>query len=92
MGTSRVMSNVVSKVTLGGNPVQVEGEFPQPGRVAPPFALVGQDLADVPLDVVIDTQYDRLEYVIPEYLVQSSTNSAVVSYNLACAPTLLPRK
>ncbi|MFP5383142.1 MAG: thiol peroxidase [Gammaproteobacteria bacterium] len=40
---------MVSKVTLGGNPVQVEGEFPQPGRVAPPFALVGQDLADVPL-------------------------------------------
>lgn len=38
------------------------------------------------------TQYDRLEYAIPEYLVQSSTNSAVMAYNLACAPTLLPRK
>lgn len=38
------------------------------------------------------TQYDRLEFAIPEYLVQSSTNSAVMSYNLACAPTLLPRK
>ena len=38
------------------------------------------------------TQYDRLEFAIPEYLVQSSTNSAVFSYNLACAATLLPRK
>lgn len=36
-------------VTLGGNPVQLEGDFPQPGRVAPSFTLVGQDLADVPL-------------------------------------------
>lgn len=36
-------------VTLGGNPVQLEGDFPQPGRVAPAFTLVGQDLADVPL-------------------------------------------
>ncbi|MCO5297038.1 MAG: M20/M25/M40 family metallo-hydrolase [Fimbriimonadaceae bacterium] len=38
------------------------------------------------------TQNDRLEYAIPEYLVQSSTNSAVMAYNLACAPSLLPRK
>lgn len=37
------------------------------------------------------TQYDNLNYVIPEYLVQSSTNFAVVSYSLACAPTMLPR-
>lgn len=38
------------------------------------------------------TQNDRLETVIPEYLVQSSTNAALVSYNLACAKSLLPRK
>lgn len=37
------------------------------------------------------TQHDRLEFAIPEYLVQSSTNHAVVSYNLACADTMLPR-
>ncbi len=37
------------------------------------------------------TQYDRLNLAIPEYLVQSSTNAAVVAYNLACAPDLLPR-
>lgn len=37
------------------------------------------------------TQYDRYEEAVPEYLVQSSTNHAVVSYNLACAATLLPR-
>lgn len=38
------------------------------------------------------TQNDKLEYVIPEYLVQSSTCSAVTAYNLACAETLLPRQ
>ena len=37
------------------------------------------------------TQFDRYEEAIPEYLVQASTNHAVVSYYLACAPTLLPR-
>ncbi|MCW5943126.1 MAG: M20/M25/M40 family metallo-hydrolase [Fimbriimonadaceae bacterium] len=38
------------------------------------------------------TQNDRLDQAIPEYLVQSSTNSAVVAYNIACAETLLPRQ
>ena len=38
------------------------------------------------------TQNDKLETCIPEYLVQSSTNSAAASYILACAPTLLPRE
>lgn len=37
------------------------------------------------------TQHDTVKYAIPEYLVQSATNSAVMSYNLACASTLLPR-
>lgn len=37
------------------------------------------------------TQYDNLEHVFPNYLVQSSTNFAVVSYSLACADTMLPR-
>jgi carboxypeptidase Q len=38
------------------------------------------------------TQYDRYEEAIPEYLVQSSTNHAIVAYNLAMADTLLPRE
>lgn len=37
------------------------------------------------------TQHDRINLAVPEYLVQSSTNAAVVAYNLACAPDLLPR-
>ncbi len=37
------------------------------------------------------TQHDRFEMAIPEYLVQSSTNEAVVAYYMACAPTMLPR-
>lgn len=40
---------MASTVTLGGNPVQVDGIFPQAGQKAPPFTLVGKDLADVPL-------------------------------------------
>jgi carboxypeptidase Q len=38
------------------------------------------------------TQHDHLQYAIPEYLVQSSTVTAVTAYNLACADKLLPRQ
>lgn len=38
------------------------------------------------------TQNDKFEQAIEEYLVQSSTNSAITAYRLACAPTLLPRE
>lgn len=38
------------------------------------------------------TQNDKYELGVPEYLMQSSTNSAIVAYRLACAPTLLPRE
>ncbi len=38
------------------------------------------------------TQHDTMRYAVPEYLVQSATNAAVVAYNLACADTLLPRQ
>lgn len=38
------------------------------------------------------TQNDRLDLAIPEYLEQASTNTAITAYNLACAPTLLPRE
>jgi hypothetical protein len=37
------------------------------------------------------TQYDRLDQAIPEYLQQSATCAAITAYNLACAPTMLPR-
>ena len=40
---------MASTVTLGGNPVEVAGNFPQKGQIAPSFSLVGNDLADVPL-------------------------------------------
>lgn len=38
------------------------------------------------------TQHDKLTAAINKYLVQSSVASAVTAYNLACAPTLLPRQ
>lgn len=40
---------MTSTVTLGGNPFQVNGDFPQKGQTAAPFTLVGKDLADVAL-------------------------------------------
>lgn len=40
---------MTSTVTLGGNPFQVSGDFPQKGQKAPAFTLVGKDLADVSL-------------------------------------------
>jgi len=36
-------------VTLGGNPIEINGKFPQEGEAAPDFSLVGKDLADVKL-------------------------------------------
>lgn len=40
----------MSTVTLGGNPIPVNGNFPSPGSIAPAFSLVGADLADVTLE------------------------------------------
>ena len=37
------------------------------------------------------TQHDTTRYVVPEYLVQSATCSAITAYNLAMADELLPR-
>jgi thiol peroxidase len=39
----------MSQVTLGGNPIQVDGSFPVPGQPAPAFSLVNAKLADVGL-------------------------------------------
>ena len=38
------------------------------------------------------TQNDKLDLAIEEYLMQSATNTAIVAYNLANAPELLPRE
>ena len=40
---------MANTVTLGGNPVQVVGDFPQKGQKAPAFSLVAKDLADTSL-------------------------------------------
>ena len=39
-------------VTLGGNPVRIEGVFPKIGDKAPAFSLVNKDLGDMTLDNV----------------------------------------
>lgn|SRR5574340_31425 len=39
----------MSTVTLGGNPINVDGQFPKPGDKAPAFHLVAADLKDVSL-------------------------------------------
>ncbi|AJC15005.1 thiol peroxidase [Pandoraea sputorum] len=40
----------MSQVTLGGNPIEVDGQFPQKGQTAPALKLVNAKLADVTLD------------------------------------------
>ena len=40
---------MANTVTLGGNPFQVNGDFPHKGQTAAAFTLVGKDLADVSL-------------------------------------------
>ena len=39
----------MSQVTLGGNPITVNGKFPQKGDAAPAFSLVAKDLSDATL-------------------------------------------
>ena len=39
----------MANVTLGGNPIEVGGQFPSAGAKAPAFTLVGKDLKDVSL-------------------------------------------
>ncbi len=39
----------MSQVTLGGQPIPINGTFPAAGSGVPPFTLVGADLADVAL-------------------------------------------
>lgn len=55
----------------------------------PGFFTIEKGKADY--GFVWHTQNDRYEYAVPEYLIQSSTNHAVVALNLAQAATLLPR-
>lgn len=40
----------MSQVTLGGNPIEVDGQFPQKGQTAPALSLVNAKLHDVTLD------------------------------------------
>lgn len=40
---------MTNDVTLGGNPIAINGRFPQPGDQAPAFSLVGKDLSDLTL-------------------------------------------
>ena len=39
----------MANVTLGGNPITVNGTFPKPGDTVQDFTLTGQDLKDVSL-------------------------------------------
>jgi thioredoxin-dependent peroxiredoxin len=39
--------NDVANVTLGGNPITVNGNFPKKGDTAPDFTLTGKDLKEV---------------------------------------------
>lgn len=40
----------MTTVTLGGNPITVEGSFPKPGDILAGFSLTAKDLRDVTLD------------------------------------------
>lgn len=41
---------MATTVKLGGNPIPVNGDFPQTGQTAPAFSLVNPDLADISLE------------------------------------------
>jgi thioredoxin-dependent peroxiredoxin len=39
----------MAQVTLGGNPVQTNGELPKPGEACPPMVLIKNDLSELSL-------------------------------------------
>lgn len=77
--------DVVERIPRGGSsdhaPFNVVG--------TPGFFTIESGRADY--GHVWHTQNDKYEYAIPEYLVQSSTNAAIVAFNIAQADKLLPR-
>jgi hypothetical protein len=75
----------VSRMPRGGGSDHV----PFNAKGVPGFFTIETGRSDY--GFVHHTQHDRLEFAIPEYLVQSGTNHAVVAYNLACAPGIVPR-
>lgn len=77
--------NVVDKLPSGGSSDQA----PFIWEGVPAFFTIEAGRADY--GFVWHTQHDRFENAIPEYLVQSSTNAAVVALNVANADDLLPR-
>jgi thiol peroxidase len=42
-------NSFMAQVTLGGNPITVDGQLPQPGTAAPAFTLVAGDLSEATL-------------------------------------------
>ncbi|WP_321495027.1 thiol peroxidase [uncultured Desulfobacter sp.] len=46
----------MGSITLGGNPVNLDGNFPQTGEQAKEFTLVGQDLSEVKLSAFAGKQ------------------------------------
>ncbi|RYG49292.1 M20/M25/M40 family metallo-hydrolase [bacterium] len=77
--------DTVEKMPLGGS----SDHAPFNGEGVPGFFTKESGRADY--GKVWHTQFDKYDEAIPEYLVQSSTNHAVVAFYLAQAPTLLPR-
>lgn len=77
--------NVSANMPGGGS--SDHASFNQVG--VPGFFTIEAGRADY--GFVWHTQNDTPKHSIPEYLVQSSTNAAVVAYNIANAPTMLPR-
>lgn len=77
--------NVVREMPRGGS--SDHAPFNMAG--VPGFFTIESGKADY--GFVWHTQNDRPEYSVPEYLVQSSVNAAVVALNIAWADTMLPR-
>lgn len=77
---------VVEKMPRGGGSDHV----PFNAKGVPGFFWDETGVADY--NYIHHTQHDTLQAAINAYLIQSSVAAAVVSYNLACADTMLPRQ
>lgn len=90
--TQKAFPDLPMKLTFGERMPRGGGSDHAPFNRAGVPGFFTEETGRSDYNYVHHTQHDRLEMAIPEYLVQSATNHAVVAYNLACAPDLMPRE
>lgn len=69
----------MAKVTLGGNPITVNGNFPKVGDTAPEVTLTGKDLKEVGLKDYAGKRKVLHAELVPEIKQEPNYDAALAS-------------